>query len=137
FDIRQFDYEMCEGYCEGSYYYEEEQYHAMLLNSAIMLLEEKESQERLLDEALLEDLERYEEEEEEFWMMRGVAQMYGMWDEEYWQTWCGPQRESTCNLGHEDIEANCTFQAEHSRDIGESAEEDRTAKPQIYEVFWW
>ncbi|PWW79436.1 hypothetical protein C7212DRAFT_356302 [Tuber magnatum] len=92
-----------------------------LVNDAAMLLIERRFQERLLDGALLEDLERYEEEEEEFWMMRGVAQTYGMWDEEYWQAWRpGPWRKSTRHSDREEREVDDSFQAGNSRDIKSS-----------------
>lgn len=85
--------------------------------------------ELLLDEALLDDLERYEEEEEKFWMMRGVAQMYGMWDEEYWQTWWpGPWPESTYRLEYEEIEV----QAERWRE--QMRKHDEYGTPSV--IFW-
>ncbi|KAG0127101.1 hypothetical protein HOY82DRAFT_580742 [Tuber indicum] len=131
--------DLCGNQCEGNPLDEIELYEAGLLDSVMVSLLEGEYQGRLLDEALLEDLERYEEEVEEFWMKRGVARAYGMWDEEDCQVGlCGSRQESTCHLGHEEIEANSTFQAEHSRDVTKKpVEEERATKPQIYEVLWW
>ncbi|PUU76656.1 hypothetical protein B9Z19DRAFT_1066441 [Tuber borchii] len=121
FNMAQF-YNVCESQWRDPHY--EVDIHEVGFSKATMMpFTIEEFQKRLsdealldelrLDEALLDDLERYEEEEKKFWMMRGVAQMYGMWDEEYWQTWWpGPWLESTCRLGHEEIEVNSPLQAE-------------------------
>ncbi|CUS14434.1 unnamed protein product [Tuber aestivum] len=105
----------------------ENELYDRLVSDAIMFQIDGGFQGRPLGEALLEDLERYEEEEEAFWMMRGIAQTYGLWDEEYFQTWRrGPWWKSTCHSGCEEIEANATFQPVHPRDI------------ELFEkVLWW
>jgi len=119
-------------------YDEADQYGVVFSDGAIMSLIVEEFQERsldeaLLDEALLDDFERYEKEEEEFWMMRGVAHMYGMWDEEYWHTWWrGPWWESTYHSWREEIEANSLLLAERRWDTRKPVEEDQT-----HEVLWW
>ncbi|RPA98145.1 hypothetical protein L873DRAFT_1740873 [Choiromyces venosus 120613-1] len=121
-----------EGHCS-----EDELCKANLINDSRMLQIEEGLYKRLLDEALLEDLERYEEEEEEFWVMRGVAQTYGMWDDEYWQGCHIRWWNSTRHLEPRGIEVNATIQAEYARDIKELVDEDRDINRQIREAFWW
>jgi len=117
--------------------YDEADQYDGFSNGTIMPLTVEEFRERLFDEALLEDFERYEKAEEEFWMMRGVAHMYGMWDEEYWQTQLhSPWRESTYHLGREEVEANSPLRAERWRDTWKPVEEDRVIKHQTHEVPW-
>jgi len=146
FNMAQFHH-VCESQWRDSYHevdiYEVGIYEVGFSNATMMPFTMEEFQKRLsdealldemlLDKALLDDLERYEEEEEKFWIRRGVAQMYGMWDEEYWQTWWpGPRPESAYRLGREEIEVSSPLYAERWRE--QMRKHDEHGTPSV--IFW-